>query len=323
MRDRPVVVLHDGAAPSAELMAPVTALTQVRYTDEAGLADALAGAEVLFAYHFLSGALAEAWHGADSLRWLHVAAAGVDSFMTPQVRASDVVVTNSRGVFDDAIAEYVLGQVLSFAKDLPGSWRRQQQHTWEHRESERVAGTRALVVGTGPIGRAIARLLRAAGLQVRGSGRRAREEDPDFGVVCAQEDLHGELAAADWVVLAAPLTDSTRGMIDAEALSAMRSTARLINVGRGELVRTEDLVAALQQGTIAGAALDVLETEPLPAGHPLWDLPTALVTPHCSGDFIGWRGALVELFAANLARWQAGEPLHNVVDKTRGYVPGS
>src|SRR5699024_4032382 len=90
MRDRPVVVLHDGAAPSAELMAPVTALTQVRYTDEAGLADALAGAEVLFAYHFLSGALAEAWHGADSLRWLHVAAAGVDSFMTPQVRASEV-----------------------------------------------------------------------------------------------------------------------------------------------------------------------------------------------------------------------------------------
>src|SRR5699024_10754203 len=153
--------------------------------------------------------------------------AGVDSFMTPQVRASEVVVTNSRGVFDDAIAEYVLGQVLSFAKDLPGSWRRQQQHTWQHRPSEPVAGTRAPVVRMSRTGRAIARRLRAAGLQVRGSGRRAREEAPDFGVVCAQEDLHGELAAADWVVLAAPWTESTRWMIATEALAAMRPTALL------------------------------------------------------------------------------------------------
>lgn len=316
-------MLHDGGAPSAEMMAPVTALTQVRYTDEEHLAEALAGAEVLFAYHFLSDALPGAWRGADSLRWLHVAAAGVDPFMSPQLRDSDVVVTNSRGVFDDAIAEYVLGQILSFAKDFPGSWRRQQAHRWEHRECERVAGTRALVVGTGPIGRSIARLLRAAGLQVRGSGRRGREQDLDFGVVAAQEDLAAELGAADWVVLAAPLTDATREMIDAAALAAMRPGARLINVGRGELVRTDDLVTALREGTIAGAALDVLPEEPLPAGHPLWDLPNALITPHNSGDFVGWRRALVELFAANLARWQAGEELHNVVDKTRGYVPGS
>src|SRR5699024_7859161 len=141
---------------------------------------------------------------------------------------------------------YVLGQVLAFAKDLPGSWRRQQAHRWEHRESERVAGTRALVIGTGPIGRTIARLLRSAGLQVRGSGRRAREDDPDFGVVAAQQDLAAELANADWVVLAAPLTDATRGMIDADALAAMRPGARLINIARGELVRTEELVTALR-----------------------------------------------------------------------------
>ena len=316
-------MLHDGEVPSPETMAPLERLTQVHYTDEAGLAEALPGAEVLFAYHFTSAALPAAWHAADSLRWLHVAAAGVDPFMTEEVRTSEVLVTNSRGVFDEPIAEYVLGQVLAFAKDLPGSWRRQQEGRWEHRESERVAGTRALVVGTGPIGRTIARLLRAAGLRVRGSGRRAREDDPDFGVVAAQQDLPAELALADWVVLAAPLTDATRGMIDADALAAMRPSARLINVGRGELVRTDDLVGALREGVIAGAALDVMDPEPLPAGHPLWHLPTALITPHNSGDFIGWRRALVELFAENLARWQAGEDLHNVVDKTMGYVPGS
>lgn len=316
-------MLHDGEVPSGETMAPLEQLTQVEYTDEAGLAEALRGAEVLFAYHFTSKALPDAWHGADALQWLQVAAAGVDPFMTDEVRASEVVVTNSRGVFDDAIAEYVLGQVLSFAKDLPGSWRRQQEHRWEHRESERVAGTRALVIGTGPIGRTIARLLRGAGLQVRGSGRRAREQDPDFTTVCAQEDLPTELALADWVVLAAPLTEATRGMIDADALAAMRPGARLINVGRGELVRTDDLVTALREETIAGAALDVLDPEPLPAEHPLWALPTALITPHNSGDFVGWRRALVELFAENLTRWQAGEELHNVVDKTMGYVPGS
>src|SRR5690625_236020 len=194
-------------------MEPVAKRAELRPTEEAGLAAALRGADVLFAYDFLSTAVPAAWHAAGSVRWLHVAAAGVDAVLAPEVRRSGVVVTNSRGVFEEPIAEYVLAQVLSFAKDLPGSLRLQAEHRWHHRESERVAGTRALVVGTGPIGRAIARLLRAAGLQVRGSGRRAREEDPDFGVVCAQEDLHGELAAADWVVLAAPLTDSTRGKI--------------------------------------------------------------------------------------------------------------
>ena len=316
-------MLHDGEVPSPETMAPLQQLTQVQYTDEAGLAEALPGAEVLFAYHFTSKVLPGAWHAADSLRWLHVAAAGVDPFMTEEVRAAEVVVTNSRGVFDGAIAEYVLGQVLAFAKDLPGSWRRQQSQLWEHRESERVSGTRALVIGTGPIGRTIARLLRAAGLQVRGSGRRARENDPDFTTVRAQEDLPTELARADWVVLAAPLTDATRGMIDTDALAAMRSSARLINVGRGELVRTDDLVAALDNEVIAGAALDVMDPEPLPPGHPLWELPTALITPHNSGDFVGWRQALVELFAENLARWQAGEQLENIVDKNMGYVPGS
>ncbi len=314
-----VVVLHDGDLPPERALAPVAERAELRPTEADGLAAALRGAQVLFVYDFLSTAVPGAWEATDSLQWLHVAATGVDSVLTGPVRDSDVVITNSRGVFEDTIAEYVLAQVLSFAKDLPGSLRLQEQHRWEHRESQRVAGTRALVVGTGPIGRAIARLLSAVGIEVHGSGRRARQDDPDFVTVTDTATLPEALGRADWVVAAPPLTDTTRGMFDAAAFAAMAPGARFINVGRGELVRTADLVTALREGTIAGAALDVVDPEPLPPGHELWDL--AMVTPHNSGDFHGWRAALTELFTDNFLRWTDGRELRNVVDKDLGYVP--
>lgn len=316
-----VVVLHDANRPSPQAMAPVAERAEIRYTRAEGLVEALDGADVVFAYDFLSRAIVEAWHAAGSVAWVHVAAAGVDALMSPEVRESEVVVTNSRGVFDTSISEYVLGQVLSFAKDLPGSLRLQEERRWQHRDSERVAGTRALVVGTGPIGRAIARLLRAAGLEVSGSGRRERTDDPDFGTVTDTAGLPDALGRADWVVAIAPLTDSTKGMFDAGAFAAMQSHARFINVGRGELVVTDDLVSALRGGVIAGAALDVVDEEPLPQDHPLWSLPGVMITPHNSGDFVGWRDSLVTLFADNFVRWSEGRPLDNVVDTSLGYVP--
>ncbi|MFI6867747.1 D-2-hydroxyacid dehydrogenase [Nocardia sp. NPDC050406] len=314
-----LTVLHDGNRPDAQLMRPIHTRATVRYTEAADLADALRGADALFVYDFLSTAVPGAWHAADRLRWLHIAATGVDTVMFDALRESPVTVTNTRGVFDSAIAEYVLAQILAFAKDLPESLRLQQRHTWRHRESERIAGATVLVVGTGPIGRAIARLLRAVGMTVRGLGRRAREEDPDFGTVGT--DLLAELPAADYVVAIAPLTESTRGMFDTRAFAAMKPHARFVNVGRGELVVTDDLVDALRTGTIAGAALDVVDPEPLPAGHLLWDLPNVQLTPHNSGDFVGWRRDIVTAFAENFERWIDGRPLENVVDKKLGYVP--
>lgn len=322
-----IAVLHaenssgTDALPSKALMAPVAERADLRYTTRDGLAEALDGAQALFLYDFLSDAVPQAWHAANSLEWLHVAAAGVDPVMFPELRASGVTITNSRGVFDGAIAEYVLGQILSFAKDFAGSLRLQQAETWQHRESERISGRVALVVGTGPIGRAIAHLLRAAGMEVRGSGRRARDNDPDFGNVSATEALHSQLAEADYVIAVAPLTTQTRYLFRQDTFAAMKPTARFVNVGRGELVNTDDLVAALADGSIAGAALDVLETEPLPPGHPLWSMPNVAITPHNSGDFVGWRDALVTVFADNFARWIDGQPLENIVDKDLGYVP--
>ncbi|MBB5911460.1 phosphoglycerate dehydrogenase-like enzyme [Nocardia transvalensis] len=292
---------------------------EIRYTEAEGLADSLRGADVLFVYDFTSTAVPGAWPGADRLRWVHVGATGVDSVMFDELIRSDVVVTNTRGIFDGPIAEYVLAQILNFAKDLPESWRLQQRHEWRHRESERLSGATVLVVGTGSIGRSIARMLRCVGMEVRGLGRRACTDDPDFGTVAT--DLHAELPGADYVVAIAPLTQQTRHMFDARAFAAMKPHSRFVNVGRGELVVTDDLVAALRNGTLAGAALDVVDPEPLPPGHALWDLPNVQLTPHNSGDVVGWRGDLATAFAENFRRWSDGRPLVNVVDKGLGYVP--
>lgn len=316
-----ILTLHDGDLPPG--LDSITGDISVRYATAAELPAALPGAEILFVWDFRSDALRAAWPAADALRWVHAASAGVDQLLFDELVASDVVLTNSRGVFDEPMAEYVLGLVLAFAKDLPGTLRLQAQRRWQHRETERIAGVRALVVGTGPIGRAIARRLRAVGMHVSGAGRTARIGDPDLGTVHATDRLTDALPEADYVVLAAPLTEATRGLIDAAALAAMKPTARLVNVGRGPLVVTDDLMEALAAQRIAGAALDVFSDEPLPETSPLWTMPQVIVSPHMSGDVRGWREELVALFADNLGRWREGRPLRNLVDKRQGYVSGA
>ncbi|WP_168588834.1 D-2-hydroxyacid dehydrogenase [Saccharopolyspora sp. ASAGF58] len=316
-----VVVLHDGNPPAE--MARIQDYAELRYADADELATALPGADVLFVWDFRSDAITSAWPHADALRWLHAASAGVDHLLFPALRDSEVLLTNSRGVFDRPMAEYVLGAVLTFAKDLHTTLRLQDRKQWRHRVTERIEGKNALVVGTGPIGRAIARQLTAAGLSVSGAGRVGRSGDPDFGDVHASSDLAHVIGAFDYVVLAAPLTEQTKGLVDAEVLAHCRPGARLINVGRGELVAETDLIAALRAGKLAGAALDVFETEPLPETSPLWELPNVLVSPHMSGDTVGWVDELVNLFLTNLRSYTDGTQLRNVVDKHRGYVSGT
>ncbi len=301
---------------------PLEGRAEIRHaTDREGLIDAVAEADILLVTDFRSALVAEAWPHARRLQWVHATSAGVDALLFPELIASSVPLTNARGIFDRPIAETVLGLVLLFAKDLRTTLALQERREWRHRETERIAGRHALVVGAGAIGRQIARLLTAAGLTVDGVASRPRADDPDFGAVHGTEALQAHLSEADYVVIAAPLTAATAGLFDAAAFRAMAPSARLINIGRGPIVVTDDLVAALQQGAIAGAALDVFEQEPLPAGHPLWGMENVVVSPHMAGDFRGWRAALSAQFVANFERWAAGAPLHNVVDKQRGYVP--
>jgi len=324
MTERPTIALLTGPDedpyPGLEALAGRADICHARSGDE--LRAILPDADILLVTNFRRG-VADAWPHARRLQWIHATSAGVDALLFPELVASDIPVTNARGLFDRAIGETVLGTVLHFAKDMGTSVVLQQRHEWRHRETERIDGARALVVGAGSIGRAIARLLYGAGMTVDGIASSARANDPDFGRIDGTDRLHERLPEADYVVIAAPLTATTRGLFDADMFAAMHPTARLINIGRGPIVVTDDLVAALRNGEIAGAALDVFEREPLPSDHPLWDLPNVLITSHMAGDFVGWQRALIEQFIANFDRWQAGEPLQNVVDKQRGYVPSS
>lgn len=315
-----VVVLEADGQPRPFNLAQIEALADVTFTTADGLARAAKGADVLFLWDFFSSALKDAWPHADSLKWVHVAAAGVDAMMFEELRASNVVVTNAHGTFDRPIAEFVLASILAHDKQLHHSKALQQQHTWQHRELTPTQGSHALVVGTGGIGRATARLLRAVGLEVRGAGRTAREDDPDFGTVYNSAELARHVGWADHIVLIAPLTEQTRNMLNADVLAAMKPTGHLINVGRGALVDEGALITALREGRIAAASLDVFSEEPVPASHPFWDMDNVHMSAHMCGDVVGWRDTLARQFLANLERWSSGGALENVVNKERGYV---
>ncbi|MFF5983552.1 D-2-hydroxyacid dehydrogenase [Streptomyces olindensis] len=295
----------------------LTGRARIEHTDAAGLAEHLPRADVLLVWDFTSRAVRDAWPGEGPRpRWVHTASAGVDHLMCPELAASDTVVTNARGIFDQPIAEYVAALVLAMAKDLPRTLELQRERTWRHRESHKVAGTRAVVVGSGPIGRAIAGTLEALGITTALVGRAPRTG------VHGPEDLDRLLSRADWVIAAAPLTEQTHGMFDARRFGVMQPSARFVNIGRGQLVVEDDLADALAKHWIAGAALDVFADEPLTPDSPLWRLPGLIVSPHMSGDTIGWRDDLGAQFVELYELWEAGKPLVNVVDKQRGYVPG-
>lgn len=313
-----VVVLHSDHLP--EGMDAVSAVAEVRYATAENLGDAVPGADVLLLWDFFSPAVKQAWDRCDSLKWIHIAAAGVDSLMFDDLVESEVVVTNSRGIFDRPIAEFVLGTILAFAKDSAKSAELQSRKIWTHRETERIDTAHALVFGTGAIGREIARLLGAVGMSVSGVGRTARTDDVDFGVVHASSDLAGVVHDVDYLVLVAPLTDATRRVVNSDVLAAAKPGIRVINVGRGELLDTEALLAHLGTGQVGAAALDVFDEEPLPPDSPIWSTANLVVTPHMSGDALGWRRRLADLFVANFQRYIASEQLENVVDKKLGFI---
>ncbi|WP_055597619.1 D-2-hydroxyacid dehydrogenase [Streptomyces hirsutus] len=317
----PTLLVLDADPPPR--LGRLTGRVRVEHADASTLAERLPSADVLLVWDFTSHAVRAAWPGGGSRpSWVHTASAGVDHLMCPELAVSDTVVTNARGVFDRPIAEYVAALVLAMAKDLPRTLALQRERTWLHRESRRVAGTRACVVGSGPIGRAVAGTLEALGVTTALVGRTARAGSDGAAAVHGPEDLDRLIARADWVVAAAPLTERTRGMFDARRFGLMQPSAHFVNIGRGPLVVEDALAEALEQRRIAGAALDVFDSEPLTADSPLWDVPGLVVSPHMSGDTLGWRDELGAQFVELYELWAAGKPLVNVVDKQRGYVPG-
>jgi phosphoglycerate dehydrogenase-like enzyme len=263
---------------------------------------------------------------APRLQWVHSAAAGVGGMLFPAMIESPVVMSNSRGISADTIAEHVLAVTLAMFRKLPLAFRTQSERQWaqdamvESPGLRTIADSRVLLVGLGAIGSATARRLVALGAHVTAIRRNPARPAPNgVEAVAPPERLRELLPGADVVVIAAPQTRDTRRLIGAAELAAMRRDALLINVSRGKLLDEAALVSALGDTPTLGAALDVFETEPLPADSPLWSLPNVLITPHISGFRPDHWDAVTNLFADNLRRFESGRALLNVVNKEAGY----
>jgi len=264
---------------------------------------------------------------ATRLRWVQSPAVGVGSLMFPELLASPVVITSARGIRARAIAEHVLGVTIALARKLPVAMRAQVAHRWAQDELEGASvdvrtlqGRRMGIVGLGAIGLELVKIAVPFGLRVSAIRRHTNQPPPD-GVeeVWAPERLHDLLAQSDVVVLAAPHTPETKRLIGRTELDRIKRGALLINIARGKLVDDEAVIAALRDGRLGGAALDVFSQEPLDPASPYWDLPNVIVTPHTSGAMQDYWTPLVALFADNLRRFERGESLRNVVDKVAGY----
>ena len=324
MTERLVVVVvgadADDAPPGIEAAGDAVELRYAPDTETLGML--LPEADALFAWRSDPAWLPEVWPPSARLRWIQSASAGVDMLLFPDLIESDVAVTNARGVFEEPIAEWVIGAMLAFATGLHRSIIDQQGGGWTSgRSTERLEGARLVIVGPGPIGKATATRAIALGMSISLVGRRPRRHET-FGDVLGVDQLHRALTGADHVLDALPLTDDTRQLFDAAAFAAMGPRARFYNVGRGGTVDEAALIEALRAGTIAGAALDVFAVEPLPAESPLWAMPNVIVSPHVSGDVAGWEHRVVSIFVENARRFAAGEPLANIVDKQAGHGVG-
>lgn len=280
---------------------------------------------------------------APHLTWVHSATSGVERALTPAALARDVLVTNARGVFSRPIAEHVLLMILAVSRHLPQLLELQRERTWQPLEGRELRELTVGIVGYGSLGRSVASLASAFGARVIAMRRRpdaaearpARDSaaagavGPDDGDVFPFEPrldrlvgpdrLRELLAESDVVVLAAPLTTETDGMIDEAAVAAMKRDAWLINVARGRLIDDTALIRALRENRIGGAALDTFRDEPLPQGSPYWELPNVILTPHTAWSSARVLDRSVDLFCDNLVRFSRGEPLRNVVDPTAGY----
>ncbi len=298
-------------------------LEVVHLKDYAGLDTEIQDAEIAIAWSLRP----EQIKAARKLRWVHSTAAAVHQLIFPELVNSDIILTNARDVHGPVVAEHVIALIFALAKCIPQAVRFQQKHLWGQKSlwemkphPREIAGATVGFVGLGSIGRAAAAQAAALGMRVIASREHPEKPKPtNVEEVFSPAQLHLLLRESDYVVLAAPVTPSTRHLIDAKRLSQMKAGACLINVGRGSLVDQSALAEALRNQTIGGAALDVFDKEPLAADSPLWDLENLLITPHTAGLTEKLWDRNYQLISENLRRYLAHQPLLSVVDKKRGY----
>ena len=263
---------------------------------------------------------------AKNLRWIHSTAAAVHQLIFPELVHSDIVLTNAREVHGPVVAEHVIALIFALAKKIPDSVRLQEQHVWgqqilwdELPRIREIAGATVGMVGLGSIGRPVVKSAKALGMRVIAVREHPEKGSEGADAVFGEAQIDEVFRQADYIVLAAPVTASTKALVSAERLALMKPDACLINVGRGPLVDEPALATALREKRIGGAALDVFPKEPLAADSPLWDMPNLLITPHTAALTDKLWERQYALFSENLRRYLKGEALLTVVDKRKGY----
>jgi phosphoglycerate dehydrogenase-like enzyme len=253
------------------------------------------------------------------LRWIQSSAAGLDHCLVPAVIDSDITVTSASGVLADQVAEHAMALVGGLMRSLPVFFRAQQAREFIRRPTRDLHHSTLGIVGFGGVGRRIAEVASPFKTRILATDVYPWDKPAHVEALWPADRLPDLLAAVDVLILAAPLTPATRGMIDRRALAQMRPGSFVVNVARGPLVVEADLVEALTSGHLAGAALDVTDKEPLPAASPLWDLPGVIITPHVGGQSRRRIDQMTDFFCDNLRRHFSGKPLRNLVDKRLGF----
>ncbi len=265
----------------------------------------------------------EVWRYAKNVRWVHSLSAGVEKLLFPDLIESPVPLTNAKGVFKRSLAEFAVLGILYFYKRIRRLVESQRAHHWDNFMVDWLPGKTMGVVGYGEIGQECAKLAKALGLKIYAIRRKPElsKGDPILDRIFGTDQLHEMLGQVDVVLAAAPLTPETKHMLSDAAFEAMKPSAIVMNVGRGPVIDEAALIRALEQKRIAGAALDVFETEPLSADSPLWDMGNVLISPHCTDRTQNpdWLDLSMQCFLENFQRYVHGEPLMNLVDKRAGY----
>ncbi len=280
---------------------------------------AVADAEIFFGFPNIQ--LTDA---APALRWIQAPSAGVEHIVKiPAILERNIAVTNSRGAHGPSIGEHAIALLLALTRELHTCFKQQQEHVWErnvlYRSNREVMGMTMGILGYGALGRGIAQRAHGFEMKLLAVDARAVDGHPYVDEVWPSSRLDEMLELVDVLVVATPLTDLTRNLIDADALARMKPDAYLVVVSRGGIVNEDALETALRSGKLAGAALDVTATEPLPADSPLWDVPNLILTPHTAGASAPKERRVVEIFRENIIRYHAGDPLLNQVDPETGF----
>ena len=318
MADLTVVMLARPGDPGLPALSRVPAGVRVVVAHSAEDAIPHAGEADALLVAMGRAALQAVWPHARRVRWIHTRPAGVDHILFPELVESDVVMTNSRGVFSSSLAEFALLGLLFFHKDVRRLVRNQAATRWEVYEPGALRGRTVGIVGFGDIGRAVAAVVRPLGVRIVAL-RRTASPDPLADEVLPAARLLDLAARVDDLVVSAPLTADTHHLVGEAVFRKLRPSAVVVNVGRGPVVDETSLLAALDQGRLLGAALDVFEQEPLPPDHPFWRMENVLVSPHTADHTAGWEANTMGPFLENLRRFRDGEPLLNPVDKRLGY----